>query len=172
MYRCMYSVRTEVGIVYKSRDEKQETTRSRAGGRFQRIPESLSALFKMVSFTAANTRRMLDVSVACVRLEGQLSDYMFQNQIRAGEGNILRIEVEMCPIDLIKPPKQVLRRLVDVGATLIVGEVIAQRRASQFLLEDVDLVEEQDNTGPHKPPRVDNGIEQEQTLHHAVLRVC
>jgi hypothetical protein len=34
---------------------------------FQRMPESLSALFKMVSLTAAKTRRMLEVSVACVR---------------------------------------------------------------------------------------------------------
>lgn len=34
-----------------------------------RIPESLSALFSMVSFTAANTSRMFEVSVACVKLE-------------------------------------------------------------------------------------------------------
>lgn len=32
------------------------------------IPESARALCRMVSFTAANTRRMLEVSVACVRL--------------------------------------------------------------------------------------------------------
>jgi len=34
----------------------------------QRIPESLRAFCSMVSFTAAKTRRMFDVSVACVRL--------------------------------------------------------------------------------------------------------
>jgi hypothetical protein len=34
----------------------------------QRMPESLSALFNIVSFTAANTSRIFDVSVACVRL--------------------------------------------------------------------------------------------------------
>lgn len=36
--------------------------------RYYRIPESLSALLRMVSFTAAKTNRMFDVSVACVRL--------------------------------------------------------------------------------------------------------
>lgn len=33
-----------------------------------RMPESFNALFRMVSLTAANTRRMFDVSVACVKL--------------------------------------------------------------------------------------------------------
>jgi hypothetical protein len=37
-------------------------------GYIHRMPESLRALFRMVSFTAANTRRMLDVLVACVKL--------------------------------------------------------------------------------------------------------
>lgn len=38
----------------------------------QRIPESLSAFCRIVSFTAAKTSRIFDVSVACVRL--QMSD--------------------------------------------------------------------------------------------------
>lgn len=33
-----------------------------------RMPESLSAFCSIVSFTAAKTRRMFEVSVACVRL--------------------------------------------------------------------------------------------------------
>ena len=33
-----------------------------------KIPESANALWRIVSLTAANTRRMFDVSVACVRL--------------------------------------------------------------------------------------------------------
>ena len=33
-----------------------------------RMPESLSAFCNIVSLTAANTRRIFDVSVACVRL--------------------------------------------------------------------------------------------------------
>ena len=35
---------------------------------YQRMPESLRALLRMVSLTAAKTRRMLEVSVACVKL--------------------------------------------------------------------------------------------------------
>ncbi len=35
---------------------------------FQRMPESLRALFNIVSLTAAKTRRMFEVSVACVKL--------------------------------------------------------------------------------------------------------
>ncbi len=33
------------------------------------IPESLSAFWRIVSFTAAKTSRMFEVSVACVRLQ-------------------------------------------------------------------------------------------------------
>ena len=33
------------------------------------MPESASALWRMVSLTAAKTRRMFEVSVACVRLQ-------------------------------------------------------------------------------------------------------
>jgi hypothetical protein len=35
----------------------------------QRMPESLRAFCRIVSFTAAKTSRMLDVSVACVKLK-------------------------------------------------------------------------------------------------------
>ena len=40
----------------------------RGGRRFYRIPESFRAFCSIVSLTAAKTRRMLEVSVACVRL--------------------------------------------------------------------------------------------------------
>lgn len=50
----------------KSRDRNKEKVEVSA--RYYRIPESLSALLRMVSFTAAKTNRMFDVSVACVRL--------------------------------------------------------------------------------------------------------
>jgi hypothetical protein len=36
-----------------------------------KIPESFSAFWRIVSFTAAKTRRIFDVSVACVRLENR-----------------------------------------------------------------------------------------------------
>lgn len=46
-----------------------------------RMPESLRALFRMVSFTAANTSRMLDVFVACVKLLIHVSHYSLQSYL-------------------------------------------------------------------------------------------
>lgn len=42
--------------------------------RLHKMPESLSALLRIVSLTAANTNRMLDVSVAWVRLRADRLD--------------------------------------------------------------------------------------------------
>lgn len=39
------------------------------------IPDSASALWRIVSLTAANTSRMLEVSVACVRLGRVSTDF-------------------------------------------------------------------------------------------------
>lgn len=36
-----------------------------------KIPESFSAFWRIVSFTAAKTRRIFEVSVACVRLDSR-----------------------------------------------------------------------------------------------------
>src|SRR4051812_30018688 len=41
----------------------------RATRRDYKIPESFSAFWSMVSFTAAKTSRIFEVSVACVKLE-------------------------------------------------------------------------------------------------------
>lgn len=66
------------------------------------MPESLRALFNIVSLTAAKTSRMFEVSVACVRL------YTFVLASIApcsSAGHSLRIEVQMCPVDLVEPPQ-------------------------------------------------------------------
>lgn len=42
--------------------------------------------------------------------------------------NLLRIQVQVCPVDLVKAPEQILGSLVDVVAARIVGEVIPKRR--------------------------------------------
>lgn len=51
------------------------------------MPESLSAFCKMVSFTAAKTSRIFDVSVACVRLddEDQRGSYSFLGALTVGK---------------------------------------------------------------------------------------
>jgi hypothetical protein len=85
------------------------------------MPESFSALFKMVSFTAAKTRRMLDVSVACVKLEnGQ------QEALSRSGRHILGVQVQMGSVDLVESPEEVLGGLVDVVATRVIGEVVAK----------------------------------------------
>lgn len=47
------------------------------------MPESLSAFCNIVSFTAANTSRIFEVSVACVRLRRSVS---IQHRVRARVG--------------------------------------------------------------------------------------
>ena len=41
--------------------------------------------------------------------------------------NSLRIQVQVCSVDLVKPPEQILGRLVDVVPSRVVGKVVAQR---------------------------------------------
>jgi len=48
----------------KERDEKENEVRKNQN---YRMPESFNAFCRIVSFTAANTKRMFVVSVACVR---------------------------------------------------------------------------------------------------------
>lgn len=84
----------------------------RVGGLRRRrynIPESFRAFCSIVSFTAAKTSRMLEVSVACVRLMRSMTA-MYDG----GMCDLLGIEVEMSAVNLVKPPKQVLRRTVYV----------------------------------------------------------
>ncbi len=58
----------------------------------------------------------------------------------------------MCAVDLVEPPEKVLGGSIDVVAAGVVGEVVAERRFEQLLLEEIDLVEEEDDAGPHEPP--------------------
>lgn len=78
----------------------------------------------------------------------------------------------MCPIHLIEPPQEILRSTINVVAARIIREVVAQWRSGQLLFEKVDLVEEEDNACPHKPPRVDHRVKENQALHHSVLEKC
>jgi len=66
----------------------------------------------------------------------------------------------MRPVHLVESPKQVFGGFLNIVAARIVGEVVAQWRATKLLLEDIDLVQEQDDTSPHEPPRVDDRIEE------------
>ena len=66
----------------------------------------------------------------------------------------------MGPVNLVESPQQILRRSINIISTRVVREVVAQRRAAKLLLEKIDLVEEEDDTGAHEPSRIDDRIEQ------------
>lgn len=57
-----------------------------------RIPESRSALFNIVSLTAANTSRIFDVSVACVRLLAESGQHPHEHASVRGRGGRCRGE--------------------------------------------------------------------------------
>jgi hypothetical protein len=95
---------------------------------------------------------MFDVSVACVRLRWLVLKVRVISDIKI----LLRVEVEMRTIDLIESPEQVFRGAVDIVAARGVRKVVAQWRSRELRFEEVDLVEEQDDTGPHEPSAVDN----------------
>lgn len=80
------------------------------------MPESLSALLRMVSFTAAKTSRILEVSVAWVKLHRRVSRATLVSSSSAARLHLLRVEVQVSPVNLVKPPQQVLCCLVDVVA--------------------------------------------------------
>ena len=75
----------------------------------------------MVSLTAAKTSRIFDVSVACVRLAGLALVLYTKEEI------LLRVEVEMCSVDLVESPEEVFRSSVDIIATRVIREVVAER---------------------------------------------
>lgn len=75
----------------------------------------------------------------------------------------------MSSIDLVEAPEEIFGRPVDIVASGIVGEIVAQRRATEFLPEQINLVEEEDDTRAHEPSRIDDRVEQHQTFHHTVL---
>ena len=105
------------------------------------MPESLSAFCSIVSFTAANTNRMFDVSVACVKLRTQarprVSSQLSPSHTHAcyppspspflearGHGGTrggtrdrhsLWVHAQPRAVRLHEPPQNVLRRLVNVG---------------------------------------------------------
>jgi hypothetical protein len=48
----------------------------------------------------------------------------------------------MSPVDLIEPPQQVLCCSVDIVAPGVIWEVIAERRSTELLSEEIDFIQE------------------------------
>jgi hypothetical protein len=57
----------------------------------------------------------------------------------------------MGSVDLVETPQQVLGSAIDVVPARVVWEIVAQWRTTKLFLKKVDLVEEQDDAGTHKP---------------------
>jgi len=89
--------------------------------RHYKMPESFSAFCNIVSFTAAKTSRMFDVSVACVRLH-----LLAENTAPWAGVDILWIEVEMRSVHLVKSPEQIFGGAVYVVASGIIGKVVSE----------------------------------------------
>ena len=101
---------------------------------------------------------------------------MIDNEVcdlRRRRRHLLRIHAELCPVRLHKPPQDIFGRLVHIRPTRVLLEVSFQRyleagwsaetkkkvapatHPAQLVPEDVDLIQEQNNRRPEKPPRVD-----------------
>lgn len=83
--------------------------------------------------------------------------------------HLLWVEVQVGTIDLVETPENVLDGSLRVVAAGIVGKIMAERRAREFLSEEIDFVEEKDDAGSQEPSGIDNRIEEYQALHHSVL---
>lgn len=57
----------------------------------------------------------------------------------------------MSAVDLIKSPQKVLGRSIRIVTPRIIGKVASQRRSSKLGLEEIDFVEEEDDTCSHEP---------------------
>ena len=66
----------------------------------------------------------------------------------------------MSSVDLVEPPQQILGRTIDIIAARVIWKVIAKWRSRKLRFEQIDLVEEQDNTGSHEPPAIDYRVEE------------
>ena len=83
--------------------------------------------------------------------------------------HLLRIQIQMRPVDLIKSPQQILRGAIDVIATTVVGEITSQWTSFELPFEQIDLIQEQDYGCAHEPAAVDYAVEKYQGFHHAIL---
>lgn len=77
----------------------------------------------------------------------------------------------MCAVDLVESPKQILGCAVYIIAARVIWKVVAERRSRELRLEQIDLVQEEDDAGPHEPPAIYYRVEQHQAFHHAILEV-
>ena len=82
-----------------------------------------------------------------------------------------KVRVDLFCLVLVETDKaveDVIASCSVVWASLIVWEVVLHRADRKLLLESVDLVQEQNDTGLDEPPRVANTVKESQGLLHTV----
>ena len=85
---------------------------------------------------------------------------------------IVRVDL-LCRRALVEADEtveEVVARGVVAVAADVVREVVAERGVRELRGEQVDLVEEEDDRGPHEPARVADGVEERERFLHPVLR--
>lgn len=102
------------------------------------------------------------------------SEYVTWIPLRRLTFDLLRVSGTciMC-VDLLRSGRLVQRNEfveeevasgIVVIATVEIGEVVVKRRSSQFLLEQINLVQEQDDRSLDEPSRVADGVEKSERL--------
>ncbi len=67
----------------------------------------------------------------------------------------------MSPVDLIEPPEEVFCSPVDIVPAGLIWEIVSKRGTSKLLLEQIHFVKEENDTGPHEPAGVDDGVKKD-----------
>lgn len=75
-----------------------------------------------------------------------------------GKIRLLRVKVQVRPIDLLEFPVKELDRSLYVGTATVVREVVFYWGTRNFFLEKIAFVEKKDDASPEEPPRIHHGI--------------
>lgn len=66
---------------------------------------------------------------------------------------------------------KIFARYLEIGEhTFIIWKIVLHGRGGKLLSEAVDLVQEEDDTGLDKPPRITYAVEKSQSFLHSIYR--
>ena len=56
------------------------------------------------------------------------------------DADVLRIEIQICSIDLIEPPQEIFCGPIYIVATFIIRKVVLKPRSTELCAKEVDLI--------------------------------